>query len=177
MIRLERKPIPESIKTSGRTRELLGDLKNNTMPNCIYNDIIANGAYDINKYSIEQVEQIIDSSGLTIKSGFLKSYQLDDLRKSLLQDTVYNINKPGYGKTLETIIWLKIRLSHMKYPNILILCPKSVIETWHNQLKRYWPNYLADCNWWITNYEQIYNKENQTIAISTKWDVVILDEM
>ena len=74
MIRLERKPIPESIKASGRTRELLGDLKNNTMPNCIYNDIIANGAYDINKYSIEQVEQIIDSSGLTIKSDFLKSY-------------------------------------------------------------------------------------------------------
>lgn len=176
MIRLERKPIPESIKVSGRTRELLGDLKNNTMSNCIYNDIIANGAYDINKYSIEQVEQIIDSSGLTIKSDFLKDYQLDDLRKSLLQDVVYNINKPGYGKTLETIVWLKIRLSYTKYPNVLILCPKSVIETWHNQLKRYWPSYLIDCNWWITNYEQIYNKENQALAISTKWDAVILDE-
>ena len=181
MIRLERITIPNSIKEQGRIRELLGDMKNNTIPNCIYNDIIINGEYESINLPIEIVKQLINDLGLTIKSDFLKDYQLKDLSKSLNQDCVFNINKPGYGKTLETIIWLKYyynmnKMYNSRTPMFLVLCPKSVIETWHNQLKRYWPTYLEDCHWWITNYEQLYNKDNYEIATSTKYDVIVLDE-
>lgn len=183
MIRLQRIPIPEELKRSGRTKELLGDLKNNTMPNCIYNDIIANGVYESYKYPIEQAAMLIDDCLLTIKSDYLKDYQIEDLRKSLLMDNVYNINKPGHGKTLETIIWLKFNTLKMKLSNganykpmILILCPKSVIETWHFQLKKYWPNYVEDCTWWITNYEQLYNDDNFNTAKQHRWFCIVLDE-
>lgn len=179
MIRLQRIPIPEELKKEGRTKELLGDLKNGTMPDCIYNDIIANGEYEINKYSIEQATQLIDHCGLTVKSDYLKDYQIDDLRKSLLMDKVYNINKPGHGKTLETIMWLRYRTltdEPANKPMILILCPKSVIETWHYQLKKYWPTYADDCVWWITNYEQLYNAENLSTAKQHQWYCIVLDE-
>lgn len=179
MIRLQRIPIPEELKKEGRTKELLGDLKNNTMPDCIYNDIIANGEYEINKYSTEQASELIDNCALTVKSDYLKDYQIDDLRKSLLMDNVYNINKPGHGKTLETIIWLRYHTMSEKCANkpmILILCPKSVIETWHYQLKKYWPSYLDDCTWWITNYEQLYNDENFNTAKQYLWYCIVLDE-
>lgn len=176
MIRLQRRPIPDSIKTEGRIKEILGDTKNNTMADCVYNDIIANGAIESNRLSIEQTKEIIDNLGLTVKSDFLKDYQIEDLSKSLLEDNVFNINKPGYGKTLETIIWIKYQFEYANDRYILVLCPKSVIETWHNQLEKYWPNYLNDCTWWITNYEALYNKDNYESALGMPWNVIVLDE-
>ena len=107
MVRLKRIPIPNIIKEQGRIREILGDTKNNTMVSCVYNDIIANGPWEDVKLTTQQVKDIIDKLQLTIKSDFLKDYQIEDLRKSLMTNNVININKPGYGKTLETIIQLK----------------------------------------------------------------------
>ena len=176
MVRLKRIPIPNVIKEQGRTREILGDTKNNTMVNCVYNDIIANGPWEDVRLTTQQVKDIIDKLQLTIKSDFLKDYQIEDLRKSLMTNNVFNINKPGYGKTLETIIWLKNKYMQDGPLKILVLCPKSVIETWMNQLNRYWPNCMSDCTYWITNYEQLYNDDNFNTALSFTWDVIVLDE-
>ena len=60
MIRLKRIPIPNIIKEQGRVREILGDTKNNTMVNCVYNDIIANGPWEDVRLTTQQVKDIID---------------------------------------------------------------------------------------------------------------------
>lgn len=183
MIRLNRINIPESVRREGRIKELLGDIKNNTIPDCVYNDIIINGKIESNYLPTYVTENILNSLFPMLPKNYFKSYQVQDLSKIFLMDNVFNINKPGYGKTLETIAWLKHMWRNQKEiegswkrPQILILCPKSVIETWRNQLSKYWPNYLNDCMWWITNYEQLYNEDNYKIAMKTKWDFIILDE-
>lgn len=182
MIRLSRIIIPDRIRKEGRTKELLGDIKNNTIPDCMYNDIIINGKVDSGELTIEDTKKILKDLFPMLADNYFKDYQTKDLSKAFLMDNVFNINKPGYGKTLEIIAWIKYTcineglLSMLKVPHILILCPKSVIETWHNQLKKYWPNYLQDCIWWITNYEQLYNDDNYRQALKMNWDFIVLDE-
>ena len=173
MIRLLRRDIPIQLKEQGRVKELMGDLRNNQMYDCIYNRIIE-GRYDprpTNKFDADQLTLSIENMNLGVT---LKDYQIVDLCKSLMNPVVFNINKPGYGKTLETILWIRLILK--KDFKILILCPKSVIGTWEEQLNRYWPNYLNEGVWWITNYEQLYNKENFKRAQSFEWDLIVLDE-
>ena len=103
-----------------------------------------------------------------------KDYQVEDLALSLGRRSVFNINKPGYGKTIETILWIKINLR--KDFKALILCPKSVIPSWHNQLNKYWPGWATAGVWWITNYEQLYAEERLNLALQFDWDVIVLDE-
>lgn len=179
MKRLQRIDIPNSIKEQSRTKELMGDLKMNTMYDCVYNRIIANDFddYKVTPYSIEKVSTLVDKQlkeDYRLKDFKLKDYQLSDLAKSLTMQYVFNINKPGYGKTLETI--MRIKLVLRKNFKVMILCPKSVICTWEYQLKRYWPGYLECGTWWITNYEQLYNKDNFETAKSFEWDLIVLDE-
>lgn len=175
MIRLNKVKIPDGVDK----KQLLGETKNGVMSCCIYNDIVAYGALDCDLLPVEYVKARIAYLYPQLPEDYFKDYQIEDLRKLLLLTNPFNINKPGYGKTLETITWLK----HNYYqspkgsrPNILVLCPKSVIETWHYQLNKYWPNYLDDCMWWITNYEQLYNEHNKSIAEEIKWDFIVLDE-
>ena len=162
MKRLTRRPIPLALKD--RQREILGEIRNNTMPDCLYNSIIAG--------EVDSKPNTVKVDGLL--PDFLKDYQKRDLAKSLGQSAVFNINKPGYGKTLETILWIKIILKE-KF-NALVLCPKSVIDTWTTQLTKYWPGWEKAGTWWITNYEQLYNEERLNIAKSFEWDVIVLDE-
>lgn len=164
MKRLNKKVIPISLYDYKNM--ILGDKKNNIMYDCLYNNII-NKNIQVSTY--ENTQEIKDNSPST-----LKSYQLKDLQKSLCLDAIFNINKPGYGKTLETIIWLRIRLCRPF--QVLILCPKSVIETWLEQLKRYWPTYDREGYWFITNYEQLYNNSRFQHCKSVGWDAIVLDE-
>lgn len=151
-----------------RKKEILGEIKGNQMQDCLFNSIIA-GEYSPS-IPIANVEQLLPE-GLPQ----LKSYQIDDLSRSLGRRYVFNINKPGYGKTLETIIWMRVNL--IRDFRVLILCPKSVIETaWYPQLNKYWPNWQKDGIFWITNYEQLYNDERYARACEIDWDCIILDE-
>lgn len=143
--------------------QVLGEVKNGLMSDCVYNSIVM-GEYD----------NFVWPKGSWELPDYLKSYQRDDLSKALWMDNVFNINKPGYGKTLETILWIKLKLGTGF--NALVLCPKSVINTWHAQLKKFWPSYLQDGTWWITNYEQLYDAERFELAKEFVWDVVVLDE-
>ena len=180
MIRLNRIPIPRELYKEGRVKELLGDIKNNTIPQCLYNDIIMNGKIETYSVPTDDTTRILYKDLFPmLPNDYFKDYQINDISKLFLMEDVFNINKPGYGKTLETIAWIKYKWmteEHEKHPQILVLCPKSVIETWHYQLKKYWPTYLDDCTWWITNYEQLYNKDNYETAVKMKFYVVVLDE-
>lgn len=165
MIRVNRIAIPLKVKQEGRTSELLGDLKCDTMVDCVYNEIVS-GDYDDWQPTLTDCKSLVPS--------FLKDYQIADLNRMLCMDNVFNINKPGYGKTLETILWIKLVLK--KDFKVLILCPKSVISTWEDQLNKYWSGYL-DCGiWWITNYEQMRNEETLYRAKQFVWDLIVLDE-
>lgn len=173
MKRLGKIPIPTSIKREGRVSELLGDTKEGMMSDCVYNAIIA-GDYDDFKHSKVYTGYIESELLPMVTPPFLKEHQAEDLSKSLGMSNVFNINKPGYGKTLETILWIKAILK--KDFKALILCPKSVIGTWEEQLQKYWPDYL-DCGiWWITNYEQLRNEEVLRRATSFVWDIIVADE-
>ena len=165
MRRLGRVKIPESL--NNRKNEILGAIKNNTMVDCIYNGMLS-GDYDLDIPKVD-VSKCIIPQGVK-----LKNYQVDDLSKSLGLQYVYNINKPGSGKTLETIIWIMNILK--KDFKVLILCPKSVISTWQEQLEKYWPDYLNCGTWWITNYEQLYANKRFQLAFEINWDLIVLDE-
>lgn len=162
--RLDKRSAPED---KALLEQVLGEVKNGLMSDCIYNAIVM-GEYNNFTWPSDaaQIEYTLPD--------YLKSYQRDDLAKALCMHNVFNINKPGYGKTLETILWIKLRLQ--KNFRALVLCPKSVIATWHEQLKKFWPEYLADGTWWITNYEQLYDQERFNLAKEFNWDVIVLDE-
>lgn len=164
MIKLKRIKIPMDVDRS----QLLGNTNDGYMPDCIYNNLVCGELDDYNNatYSIEELKKILPPQA--------KSYQLEDLSRSLCMDNVFNINKPGYGKTFETIMWIKLILK--KDFKALILCPKSVIETWLTQLEKWWPEYKDCGSWWITNYEQLYNKQKLHTAQLNEWDVIVLDE-
>lgn len=162
MIRLTRRVIPAELRE--RKKEILGEVRGITMVDCVYNALLAGELTPVEPVSNPQ-EYLPD---------FLKDYQVEDLSKSLALNQVFNINKPGYGKTLETIMWIKVVLK--KDFKALILCPKSVITTWTNQLNKYWPGWASDGMWWITNYEQLYDEQRQSIAKEIFWDVIVLDE-
>ena len=165
--RLGRRSIPIQLKN--RHKEILGELKGNTMPDCVYNSLIAGEIEDT-----PPLANVAELAAKAVPSVALKDYQIEDLAKSLGRRAVFNINKPGYGKTLETILWIKINLQ--KDFKALVLCPKSVISSWHGQLNKYWPTWATDGMWWITNYEQLYAEERLNLALQFDWDVVVLDE-
>lgn len=165
--RLTRRKIPLQLKH--RQKEILGDIKTGTMPDCVYNAVIAGEIEDVPP--LANTRELIEEA---IPDFTPKEYQIEDLSVALGRRAVFNINKPGYGKTIETILWIKINLQ--KDFKALILCPKSVIASWHNQLNKYWPTWATDGMWWITNYEQLYADERFNLALEFDWDVIVLDE-
>lgn len=165
--RLGRRSIPPQLKH--RQREILGEIKGSTMPDCTYNAVIAGEIEDVPP--LENARQLIAEA---IPGFEPKEYQVEDLSTALGRRAVFNINKPGYGKTIETILWIKINLR--KDFKALILCPKSVISSWQDQLTEYWPAWAKDGMWWITNYEQLYAEERLNLALQFDWDIIVLDE-
>lgn len=154
--------IPPQLKH--RETEIMGEIRGNQMRDCVYNAMIAG----------EIAAPIQLANTKEVVPEFVKDYQIEDLSKSLGLRSVFNINKPGYGKTLETILWIKVNLQ--KGFQALILCPKSVIGSWEEQLNKYWPTWAKDGMWWITNYEQLRNADRHRLACEFRWDVVVLDE-
>ena len=173
MIRLNKIAIPKGTDTT----QLMGPISNGLMNDCVYNGIVC-GEYDgykhptVDIFSISEINEI--RSILKSEGSDFKDHQVSDLSLMLSMDNVFNINKPGYGKTLETIAWVKAILK--KDFKVLVLCPKSVVGTWEEQLKKYWPDYLSCGMWWITNYEQLYDETRGNIAKEIEWDLIVLDE-
>lgn len=165
--RLPRRKIPKQLKL--RQKEILGEIRADTMPDCVYNSLLAGEIADV-----PPLANTKDLIAEAIPNFEPKKYQVEDLSIALGRRAVFNINKPGYGKTIETILWIKINLQ--RDFKALVLCPKSVISSWHNQLNKYWPGWAADGMWWITNYEQLYAEERLSLALQFEWDVIVLDE-
>lgn len=112
----------------------------------------------------------------------LRDYQIEDLNKMLKLKHVLNCNKMGYGKTLEAIEYCRI----LNLKRILVLCPKSVIEQWKDQFRKWWPEssdfivekpvQLEHSQIYVTNYESIRNGTNFARLKTFRWDIIICDE-
>lgn len=127
-----------------------------------------------------------------------REYQRDDVMKMLSQQHSLNRNKPGYGKTFESIEYCRL----MGFKKILIICPKSVCAQWKSQFALWWPKVEQDVvvgglgpkkgerSIFVTNYEQftpvnvskdkrkkklVYPQVWQRCKEWT-WDCIILDE-
>ena len=92
-----------------------------------------------------------------------RDYQRNDLKRMLVLKNVFNRNKPGYGKTFETIEYCRI----LGLKKILIICPKTVVPQWKQQFAQWWPEVEQDVQMggegpegrertiYVTNYEQL----------------------
>lgn len=128
-----------------------------------------------------------------------RDYQKRDIAQILESKFALNRNKPGYGKTFESIEWC--RLKGLK--KILVICPKSVVPQWKSQFIQWWPEVEPYITIWgsgpekaetviyITNYEQLTPRNTAPKGSRRKeltypqvwqkckqwvWDVIICDE-
>ena len=65
-----------------------------------------------------------------------RDYQKRDIAQILSNKYALNRNRPGYGKTFESIEYCRIK----DLKRILIICPKSVVEQWKAQFAKWWPD-------------------------------------
>lgn len=121
----------------------------------------------------------IDMSKL---SQYTRDYQAIDIENMIKNKQTLNQNKPGYGKTFETIEYC--RLNDLK--RIMIICPKSVIQQWKDQFIKWWPevaqyfvdvpSMYAERQIFVTNYEQLRNIPKWQKCKMFIWDIVVCDE-
>lgn len=102
----------------------------------------------------------------------LSDYQIGDIIKMLSMPYPYilNRNKMGYGKTVETIEYMRLT----KCQVILIVCPKSVIPQWKKELDKWWPGHPDTI--YVVNYEKLLNKEFMEWCSKITWHMIVADE-
>lgn len=109
----------------------------------------------ITGWESEQVEIL---EGIT-----LREYQLTNLKKLKKMDWKGCIGDDvGLGKTIQALTVIK----NTNAKTVLVVCPKTLIEMWKREIKKYFPTLYFD----VTNYEQL--KKSRPIA----FDLVICDE-
>ena len=150
--------------------------------------------------SLDISEILCDSSAVNTEINICaRDYQTRDITQILESKFALNRNKPGYGKTFESIEWC--RLKGLK--KILVICPKSVVPQWKTQFIQWWPEVEPYVTIWgdgpekaetviyITNYEQLTPRNVAPKGSRRKvlaypqvwqkckqwvWDVIICDE-
>lgn len=118
----------------------------------------------------------------------LHPYQIEAVEKMLTLRHPFNAEKPGFGKTIETIVWLRTLCGPWE-KKILIVVPKIILNQWKKQLNTWWPEQTHILinpkpetivqGWrgiYLINYEQLISKVRQSVCSDTYWDFVILDE-
>lgn len=115
----------------------------------------------------------------------LMDYQMRDVRKMVSKKRCLNINRMGYGKTVEAIRAMR----ELNIRNAVIVAPKTVLNQWKAQFKKWWPGVYDSVVIWenvntpiysntivLINYEKLLNERVMTILRSTRWDMLLLDE-
>lgn len=115
----------------------------------------------------------------------LMEYQMRDVRKMVAKKRCLNINRMGYGKTVEAIKAMR----ELGIKNAVVVAPKTVLNQWQAQFKRWWPAMADKVVIWdnlktpvnenniiLVNYEKLLNERYMTVLRSTRWDMLLLDE-
>lgn len=113
----------------------------------------------------------------------LRDYQIRDHEKLIQLRAPLNANRPGYGKTIEALLYAKA----IDAQRILVLCPKiaklqwaTLAPIWGPQLDVYIaprkPQYEMP-RIVIDNHEQLYKDAVFQLYKGTHWDLLIIDEV
>lgn len=102
----------------------------------------------------------------------LREYQKDGVNFLLSKKKALLASDPGLGKTAQSIVAVN-ELGNGCYLRVLVLCPKSVILNWKNEIKMWSKSSTVD--WTVINWDKLITKELQKLS-ETKWDIVIGDE-
>lgn len=124
----------------------------------------------------------------TLRDIGLKEFQVNDVVKSWHLNAVLNTNKMGYGKTVEALVYARVR----KARTLLIICPKTIRYQWADQVRKWFDpdaeilisprsikslvQYFERPTVIITNYEQLNNPNTLESFKSLLWDCLIVDE-
>lgn len=99
----------------------------------------------------------------------------------------------GLGKTVQTIIAMQLLFRRGLIRRVLVICPLSVLGTWKRELDFWAPEFFvlkvrgetdarewmwkADASVYLTTYETVRGDTDRHVVASTKFDLVILDEI
>ena len=110
----------------------------------------------------------------------LESYQQRDVQKGAQLGDFLNLNKMGFGKTVETIMTLK----SLGIQTAAILAPKQVCPQWIEHFKVWWPEISQDVRLHdfsapivVTNYEKILKQAKLNSLRNYLRDAVVYDEI
>lgn len=115
----------------------------------------------------------------------LMDYQVRDVRKMVSKKRCLNINRMGYGKTVEAIKAMR----ELGVNSAVIVAPKTILNQWRAQFKRWWPEVQHKVSIYgengaditpnsiiLLNYEKLLNAQLMTKLKSYRWDMLLLDE-
>lgn len=110
----------------------------------------------------------------------LESYQKADVSKGAHLGNVLNLNKMGFGKTVETVQTLKAW--NARYT--VIVAPKQVCPQWVEHFAEWWPEVKDDVGLFdvkapivILNYEKLLSEKYLNPLRNFRRDAVVFDEI
>lgn len=114
----------------------------------------------------------------------LYDYQIEDVLRMINCKGYLNRNKPGYGKTIETVMACR----NLNAKSVLIVAPKSTLGQWEKAFKSWWPDRANDVvviasplrlekdKIYLTNPERVVNTKTRNEFFKFRWDVLTVDE-
>lgn len=110
----------------------------------------------------------------------LESYQQKDVYKGAHLGNFLNLNKMGFGKTVETVL----TAMSWEVRSAVILAPKQVCPQWVEHFQEWWPSKVSEVGLHdmqapivVTNYEKLLKPRNMEALRDHRRDVVIFDEI
>ena len=120
-------------------------------------------------------------------------YQVDGIRFLVEKTRALLGDEMGLGKTIQAIIALQILFRRGQIRRVLILCRRTLLSVWETELQKWAPElYVLKVRgtrqererlWrlpapiYLTTYETLREDVNRIANLSSKFDVVILDEV
>ena len=114
----------------------------------------------------------------------LYDYQIEDVTAMVNCTGYLNRNKPGYGKTVETVMACR----NLDAESILVVAPKPTLKQWENAFCEWWPERADDVETpgvgttlhrgkiYLVNPEKFTSKNAGMEFYKFAWDVVTVDE-
>lgn len=120
-------------------------------------------------------------------------YQITGIRFLAERFSALLGDEMGLGKTIQAIIAIQLLFRQRLIRNALIVCPLSVLGTWLKEIEKWAPElfvlkirgnqeireflWKASASIFLTTYETLRNDSDRNIVLSTKYDLVLLDEI
>lgn len=110
----------------------------------------------------------------------LEKYQQNDVFKGAHLGNVLNLNRMGFGKTVEAVMTLRT----LQVRSAVILAPKAVCAQWIEHFQKWWPEIAEDVKLHdltgpivVTNYEKLLQPANLNLLRNRRYDAVVFDEV